>query len=181
MKARLLPSIACVLTVIALSSSPDPARAADACDRLTARMIRATGASLAGRTASLAVFRAEDAERMSLDCRAPARMAFGSRDHEPAGAYFVLIGLAAEGLTGAKAGMVEILARTLHRDSRLTGLPQAGRVGNAALRCETSGQGLADALGMAGAAPDLTRCMLTRHPRTVIRRRAGLSGGAQPG
>ncbi|CAA2144367.1 MULTISPECIES: hypothetical protein [Methylobacterium] len=181
MKARSLPSIACLLTAILLSSAPDPARATESCDRLTARMIRATGASLAGREASLAVFRAEDADRMSLDCRAPARMAFGSRDHEPAGAYFVLIGLAAEGLTGAKAGMVEILARTLHRDSRLTGMPQAGRAGNAALRCETSGQGLADALGLGGPAPDITRCMLTRHRRAVLRRRAGLFDGAQSG
>ncbi|WP_036302612.1 hypothetical protein [Methylobacterium sp. 77] len=170
-----------MLTAIALSAAAPPAWAADACDRLTARMIRATGASLAGREASFAVFRAADADRMSLDCRTPARMAFGSRDREPAGAFFVLIGLAAEGLTGAKAGAVETLARDLHRDSLLTGLPQTGRAGHAALRCEVSGQGLADALGLGGASPDLTRCLLVRHRKTVLRRRAGLFGGAQAG
>lgn len=181
MKARSFPSIACLLTAIALSSTPDPATAGDSCDRLAARMIRATGASLAGREASLAVFRAGDADRMSLDCRAPTRMAFGSRDQAPARAFFVLIGLAAEGLVGTKAGKVEALARTLHRDARLTGLAQAGQAGNAALRCETSGQGLTDTLGLGGPAPDLTRCMLTRHRRTILRRRAGLFDGAQLG
>ena len=79
-------------------------------------MIRTTGASLAGRAGPVAVFRAQDAERMSLDCRAPARIAFASRDREPPRAYFVLIGRAARALTGADAAGAEVLALNLHQD-----------------------------------------------------------------
>ncbi|GJE18690.1 hypothetical protein [Methylobacterium marchantiae] len=181
MKAHLLPSIACCLATIALSSTSVPAKTGNSCDRLTARMIRATGAGLAGREASLAVFRAADADRMSLDCRAPTRMAFGSRDREPARAYFALIGLAAEGLTGAKAEAVEVLARNLHQDSLLTGMPHAGRIGHAALQCETGGRRFGEGLGLNGAPSDLTRCVLVRNRSPVLRRRAGLFGGARAG
>lgn len=173
MTARALPALA----VLLLALAPPPARAAETCDGLTARMIRTTGASLAGREGSLAVFRAADADRMSLDCGKPARMAFGSREREPRGGYFVLIGLAARGLTGTGArtgaGAVETLARRLHQDSLLTGEPQAGRAGPAALRCETGTR----------ETPDLTatRCVLVRARPPVLRRRAGLFPGPRAG
>lgn len=162
-----------------------PARAADACDALTARMIRATGASLAGRTGSLAVFRAADADRMSLDCRLPRRMTFGAREREPLAPYFVLIGLSAERLTGARAGTVEVLARQLHQDSLLADAPRQGVAGRAALRCET-GPREDDLAG------NLTVCVLApsrpqgvhRHGAQgspVLRRRAGLFAGPRAG
>ncbi|MCJ2081398.1 hypothetical protein MKK49_08970 [Methylobacterium sp. J-090] len=143
------------------------AYAADACDALTARMIRATGASLAGRAGSGAVFRAADAERMSLACRAPRRMVFGSLAREPDRPFFALIGRAAEALTGAKAAAVEVLALTLHQDSLLTGAPRQGIAGRAALRCETGPR--ADSL-----AGNITVCILTGSGATPLRRRAGL-------
>ncbi|MGU3361812.1 hypothetical protein ACLBWX_15890 [Methylobacterium sp. M6A4_1b] len=149
-----------------------PATAADACDALTARMIRATGASLAGREGSRAVFRAADAERMSLDCRA-RRMAFSALEREPARRYYALIGLAAGALTGAKPAAVEALALGLHQDALVTGQPRQGIAGRAALRCET--------------APDVdpfasprTRCVLVPSARAGLRRRAGLPAGARP-
>ncbi|GLS44128.1 hypothetical protein [Methylobacterium brachythecii] len=112
-----------------------PARA-DGCDALTARLIRGTGASLAGRTGPLVVFRAADAERMSLDCGPPRRMVFRSLDREPPRFYFVLIGLAAKTLAGAGADQVEILAMNLHQAALLSGAPQLGRARGAVLRCE---------------------------------------------
>lgn len=179
MRVSLVLSLVLSLAAIVLSLPAEarPATAPDSCDRLTARIIRATGASLAGREGSRAVFRAEDADRMSLECRAPPRMAFGSRHREPAGGYFVLIGLAAEGFTGAKAGAVEILARDLHQDSLLTGMARTGRAGRAALRCEAGGQ----AIGQSDAAPVLTRCVLVPHRPPALRRRAGLFPGRQAG
>ncbi|WP_336490546.1 hypothetical protein [Methylobacterium nigriterrae] len=144
-----------------------PARA-DACDALTARMIRATGASLAGRAGPLAVFRAADAERMSLDCRKPARMVFASLDREPDPAFFTLIGLAARGLTGTGVRDATVLALRLHQDSLLASAPAEGVAGRAALRCETGPRG--DAL-----AGDLTVCVLVPRPASVLRRRAGLT------
>lgn len=140
----------------------------DACDRLTATMIRATGASLAGRTGTLAVFRATDAERMSLDCRAPARMVFASRDREPAPAFYAVIGRAAHALTGADAAASEVLALQVHQDSLLADAPRQGRAGKAALRCETGPRG--DAL-----AGDLTVCVLVPNRPPVLRRRADRS------
>ena len=133
----------------------------DACDRLAAAMIRATGASLAGRAGPLAVFRATDAERMSLDCRAPARMVFASRDREPPRGYYVLIGRAARALTGAEAEASEVLALRVHQDSLLADAARQGTVGKAALRCETGPRD--DAL-----AGDLTVCVLVpnRPPRS---------------
>ncbi|WP_027173366.1 hypothetical protein [Methylobacterium sp. 10] len=165
-----------VLFLAALVLSP-PAEArstrrAESCDGLTARMIRATGASLAGREGSLSVFRAWDADRMTLACRAPARMTFWSQNREPAGAYFVLIGLAAEGLVGARAEEVEALARTLHHRALVTGMPQAGRAGRAALRCETGGSATAEPAGV--------HCVLVSHRTPVLRRRAGLFPGREP-
>jgi hypothetical protein len=146
-----------------------PAAATDACDALTARIIRATGASLAGRAGSGAVFRAAEAERMSLACRAPRRMVFGSLAREPERRFFVLVGQAAEALAGAKAEAVETLALILHQDSLLTGAPRQGRVGQASLRCET---GPRDD-GLAGS---LTVCVVTAAKPLAkpLRRRAGL-------
>ena len=118
-----------------LCALADPARA-DACDALTVRLIRATGAALAGRAGGLVVFRALDAERFSLDCAAPRRLLFRSDAREPPRAFFVLIGLGGRALTGASAERIEALALRLHRDSLLTGAPQLGRVGGAVLRCD---------------------------------------------
>ncbi|GJD94806.1 hypothetical protein [Methylobacterium iners] len=151
-----------------------PAQAADSCDALTAKMIRATGASLAGRTGALAVFRAADAERMSLECAPQRQMIFGARQREPIRPYFVLIGLAAEALTGASAEAVEVLALNLHQDSLLTGTPRTGHVGRAALRCETGPR--LDAL-----AGNLTVCRLTPNRTAALRRRAGLPAAAKAG
>lgn len=144
-----------------------PARAADACDALTARVIRATGASLAGRAGPGAVFRAADAERMSLDCRRPHRMVFGSLAREPDRTFFTLIGQAAQALTGARADAVAVLGLNLHQDSLLAGAPRQGAAGRAALRCETGPRD--DSL-----AGNLTVCVLVPNDAAVLRRRAGL-------
>lgn len=150
-----------------------PARA-ESCDALTAKVIRATGASLAGREGTRAVFRATDAERMSLDCRAPARMVFASLDREPGGAFHVLIGRAAAALTGAPAGAVEALSLQLHRDSLLADAPRQGTAGTAALRCGTGPRD--DAL-----AGDLTVCVLVPNRPPRPRRRAALSRAGTAG
>lgn len=149
-----------------------PARA-DACDALAAKLIRTTGASLAGREGSLAVFRAADAERMSLDCGAPRRMAFLSREREPDRPYYALVGLAAGALAGAKPTDAEALAVRLHQDSLLTGLPQEGRVGPIVMRCATGDRldGFSDG----------TLCRVAAARTPPLRRRAGLSGGRGPG
>jgi len=161
---------------LAVSILVGPASAADACDALTARIIRATGASLAGRAGSGAVFRAADAERMSLACRAPRRMVFGALSREPGRRFFILVGEAAAALTGAKAESVETLALTLHQESLLTGTSRRGRVGRADLRCET---GPRDD-GLAGS---LTVCLVTAaEPGSkILRRRAGLFAGRPAG
>ena len=109
---------------------------ADSCDGLTVRLIRETGVALAGRSGATVVFRAADANRMSLDCATPRRLAFRSDLREPPRGFFVLIGLAAHTLAGAPADSVETLARRLHQDSLLTGAPQLGRVGGAVVRCD---------------------------------------------
>ena len=150
-----------------------PARAAEGCDVLTARIIRATGASLAGRSGALAVFRAADAERVSLDCRDP-RMVFAAREREPRVPFFILIGLAARGFAGARANEAEMLALRLHQDLLLTGAPQEGRAGRAALRCETGPRG--DSLS-----GDLTVCVLRRGRPALLRGRAALSRSASAG
>ncbi|QGY04987.1 hypothetical protein MMSR116_26130 [Methylobacterium mesophilicum SR1.6/6] len=137
----------------ALTFGPAPARAADACDVLAAKVIRSTGASLAGRAGPVAVFRAQDAERMSLDCRVPARMTVASLDREPPPAYFVLIGLAARALAGADAAAAEVLALNLHQASLLAGAPRRGASGRALMLCETGPRG--DALR-----DDLTVCRI---------------------
>lgn len=112
-----------------------PARA-DSCDGLTVRLIRGTGVALAGRSGLIVVFRAADAERMSLDCAAPRRLLFRSAEREPPRAFFTLIGLAGRTLAGAPAEAVQTLALRLHQDSLLTGEPQIGRTGGAVLRCD---------------------------------------------
>ncbi len=144
-----------------------PARA-DGCDALTARLIRGTGASLAGRTGLLVVFRAADAERMSLDCGMPHRMVFRSLYRQPNRYFFVLIGLAAKTLAGVEAESAETLALNLHQQTLLTGEPQQGRAGAAILRCEPTDRldGLTE-----GA---LCRLAVDRTPR----RRRGLSARA---
>ena len=169
--SRLLRAVA-VLVLAATATAtahaaPRPPRI-DACDRLTAAMIRATGASLAGRTGTLAVFRATDAERMSLDCRAPARMVFASRDREPGRGFYALIGRAGRTLAGADAATTEGLALRVHQDSLLADAPRQGIAGRAALRCETGPRD--DALG-----GDRTVCVLVPNRPPALRRRAGLS------
>ncbi|MCJ2010486.1 hypothetical protein MKK70_07015 [Methylobacterium sp. E-041] len=154
-------------------AAPRAARVAS-CDGLTAAMIRATGASLAGRAGTRAVFRATDAERMSLDCRAPARMVFASRDREPERGFYELIGRAARALAGADAETAEVLARQVHQDSLLADAPRQGVAGKAALRCETGPR--ADAL-----AGDLTVCVLVPNRPPALRRKAGLSREAPAG
>jgi hypothetical protein len=146
-----------------------PAAAADACDVLTAKVIRVTGASLAGRTGAYAVFRAQDAARMSLDCRDPARITLASLDREPNPAYFSLVGLAARALTGADAARAEVLALTLHQDSLLADAPRRGGTGPALMQCETGPR--TDTL-----AGDLTVCRVVPVKRVgglSHRRRAG--------
>lgn len=145
----------------------------DACDRLTATMIRATGASLAGREGPRAVFRATDAERMSLDCRAPRRMVFASADREPARGFYALIGRAARALTGADAEAAEVLALRIHQDSLLADAPRQGLAGRAALRCETGPR--TDAL-----AGDRTVCVLVPSRPPVSRRSVDLSRSTIP-
>ncbi|GJE38436.1 hypothetical protein [Methylobacterium persicinum] len=130
-----------------------PAQAADSCDALTAKVIRMTGASLAGRTGAYAVFRAQDAERMSLDCRAPARITLASLDREPGRAYFDLVGLAARALTGTDAEQATVLALNLHQDSLLADAPRRGGTGRTLMLCETGPR--SDAL-----AGDLTVCRI---------------------
>lgn len=163
-----IPLVCACLVLAAIA----PARAADACDALAARVIRQTGASLAGRAGAFAVFRAEDAERLSLDCRAPARITVASLDREPVRAYFALVGLAAYALTGADVRAAEVLALELHQDSLLSGAPRRGATGRALIRCETGPR--ADAL-----AGDLTVCRIARAPTASsprpILRRLGLS------
>ncbi|MBE7248331.1 MAG: hypothetical protein INR63_25580 [Actinomycetospora chiangmaiensis] len=128
-----LPALIALAGMLAVG----PARAVETCDILTARVIRATGASLAGRAGPVAVFRAQDAERMSLDCRAPARMTVASLDREPSPAYFVLVGLAARALAGADAASAEVLALNLHQASLLADAPRRGASGRALMLCET--------------------------------------------
>ncbi|MEH3119667.1 MAG: hypothetical protein PGN25_19330 [Methylorubrum populi] len=166
----LRPILAGLAFTLALAAS---ARA-DSCDGLTVRLIRGTGAALAGRTGSLVVFRAVDADRMSLDCAAPRRLLFRSDRREPPRAFFVLIGLAARTLTGAPADAAEALALRLHEDSLLTGEPQLGRTGGAVLRCDPGDR--ADGLS----AGSLCRLAQDRPPRRSDRG-ARLSRPAGPG
>ncbi|GJE61888.1 hypothetical protein [Methylobacterium trifolii] len=166
-------TVRALATACLLLAAPVAARA-DACDALAAKVIRVTGASVAGRNGPLAVFRAADAERMSLDCRAPRRMVLGALEREPAPAYFVLIGLAAQALTGARPAEVETLALVLHQDSLLAGAPRQGAAGPAALRCETGPR----ADGLAG---ESTVCVLAPTRPATPRRKAGLSRKAAAG
>ena len=124
------------LASLALVFALGTAAQADSCDGLTVRLIRETGVALAGRSGATVVFRAADADRMSLDCATPQRLAFRSDLREPPRGFFVLIGLAAHTLAGAPADSVETLAQRLHQDSLLTGAPQLGRIGGAVVRCD---------------------------------------------
>ncbi|MEG9500926.1 MAG: hypothetical protein MIN69_03510, partial [Methylorubrum extorquens] len=63
---------------LALVFALGTAAKADSCDGLTVRLIRGTGVALAGRSGATVVFRAADADRMSLDCDTPRRLAFRS-------------------------------------------------------------------------------------------------------
>ena len=168
----LLPRAATTALLILLASAH--AQAADGCDALTARIIRATGASLAGRAGTIAVFRAADANRLSLECGKPKRVVVGALEREPRQPYFVLIGLAAQGLTGARAEAVEVLALNLHQRSLLTQAPVEGRAGKAALRCETGPR--EDSLS-----GNHTVCVLVPSRPAILRRRAGLFPGAVAG
>jgi len=141
---------------------------ADSCDGLTVRLIRGTGVALAGRSGAIVVSRAADADRMSLDCDTPRRLAFRSNLREPPRGFFVLIGLAARVLSGASADSVETLAQRLHQDSLLTGAPQFGRVGGAVVRCDPGDR--PDGFGVG------SLCRLV-----ADRPRRGLSRAAPPG
>ncbi|MCB4802419.1 hypothetical protein QO001_001967 [Methylobacterium brachiatum] len=148
-----LPILAALAGALVLAAAP--ALAADACDALAAKVIRITGASLAGREGPFAVFRAQDAERMSLDCRAPARITIASRDREPPRAYFTLVGLAARALTGTDVPGAEVLALNLHQDSLLADAPQRGGTARAVMLCEPGPRtdGLRDDLTVCRVAP----------------------------
>lgn len=165
-----------VLASLALFLALGSVARADSCDGLTVRLIRGTGAALAGRSGSLVVFRAADADRMSLDCVAPRRLLFRSDLRQPPAAFFVLIGLAARTLTGAPAEAVETLARRLHQDSLLTGAPQLGEVGGAVLRCDPGDR--PDGFGVGS----LCRLAADRPARRRSHgRSSGLSRAAGPG
>ncbi|MCJ2089023.1 hypothetical protein MKK88_24000 [Methylobacterium sp. E-005] len=156
-----------ILTFALLAGlSTASAHAADACDALAAQVIRSTGASLAGRAGPYAVFRAEDAERMSLDCRKPARITVASRDREPSRAYFTLIGRAARALAGADAAAAEVLALNLHQASLLANAPRRGGTGRTVMLCETGPR--TDALS-----EDLTVCRVAPRAGLSRIRRAG--------
>lgn len=161
---RLTGSIITLAVLVGLPTPP--ARAADACDTLAAKVIRETGASLAGRAGPYAVFRAEDAERMSLDCRAPARITVASRDREPPQAYFILVGRAARALAGADPAAAEGLALNLHQASLLADAPRRGGFGRAVMLCETGPR--TDTLR-----DDLTVCRVAPRPGPSRNRRAG--------
>jgi hypothetical protein len=126
-----------LIFIVSLGACAVQARAAETCDALAARVIRETGASLAGRAGPVAVFRAQDAERMSLDFRPPARITVASLDREPAPAYFILIGRAARALGGADTATAEVLALNLHQASLLADAPQRGSTGRVLMLCET--------------------------------------------
>lgn len=161
-----------LLTILACLAAL-PAHA-ESCDALAARVIRVTGASLAGRAEPGAVFRAADAERMSLDCRAPRRIVLGVLDREPIPRFFALVGLAAKALAGSDPARAEVLARRLHQDSLLASTPMRGAVGRIGLRCETGPRG--DSL-----AGLLTVCVVEAERGAVLHRKAHLPRGARAG
>jgi hypothetical protein len=156
---------AAVLLAVLTGLSTSTAHAADACDRLTAKVIRATGASLAGRGGAVAVFRAQDAERLSLDCRIPARITVASRDREPSPAYFALVGRAAEALAGTAAD-AEVLALNLHQASLLGDAPRRGGTGAVLMLCETGPR-------IAAFEDGRTVCRVAARPRLSRTRGAG--------
>jgi hypothetical protein len=146
-----------LIFIVLLGVPAVPARAADTCDGLAARVIRKTGASLAGRAGPVAVFRAQDADRMSLDCRPPARITVASLDRQPSPAYFSLIGRSARALGGTDAARAEVLALNLHQASLLADAPQRGGTGRVLMLCETGRR--SDALRA-----DLTVCRIALRP-----------------
>ena len=167
--APLLLALACL--------AARPARA-DSCDALAARVIRVTGASLAGRAEPGAVFRAADADRMSLDCRAPARIVIGSGERRPPVGWFTLVGLAAEALGKARLRDAQAAALNLHQDSLLAEVPMQARVGGVILRCDTGPR----AVGIAGF---VSLCVVERRdgrPRKgSLVRKAALPRALAPG
>lgn len=167
MPTRSAPVLIAALLVIGLA----PPVRAETCDGLAARVIRVTGTSIAGRLGPGAVFRAADAERMSLDCRAPARIVIATFAREPRGRFFALAGLAARALAGTEPEAAETLARRLHQDSLLADAPATAALGGAALRCETGPRD--DSL-----AGLHTVCVVER---AALRRKAGLSRTAPAG
>lgn len=160
-RARITAMVGAAVLIIDLT----PAQASG-CDALIAKMIRGTGASFAGQSGRLAVFRAADAERMSLDCGRSRQMVLASLHREPPRNYFVLIGLAAQTLLGARAASVEDLAIRVQREALASGQPQEGRAGPARLRCSTSDRpdGFSDG----------TFCRLDADRGSKLRRKAAL-------
>ena len=150
-----------------------PARA-ESCDALAARVIRVTGASLAGRAEPGAVFRAADADRMVLDCRAPARIVLGSAERRPPVGWFTLVGLAARALGRVPLREAQVLALNLNQDSLLADAPFEGRVRGIVLRCETGPR--SDSL--AGLA---SICTVTVARRPTLRRKAALPPASPAG
>ncbi|ACL61275.1 hypothetical protein [Methylobacterium nodulans] len=108
---------------------------ADACGTLAGRFVTVTGAAFAGRSGSTVAFGAADADLMLLDCRAPRQVILRSRFAEPNRYTFVLIGLAAKALAGARPEEAETLALALHRAARLGGTGRAGRAGPVEITC----------------------------------------------
>lgn len=167
-----------LLALLALACLPTSPALADSCDALTARVIRVTGASLAGRAEPGAVFRAADADRMSLDCRAPARIVIGSVERRPPVGWFTLVGLAAEALGGARLREAQVAALNLHQNSLLAEAPMQGRISGLVLRCETGPR----AVGLAGL---VSLCVVERsrgsRHRGALVRKAALPQARAPG
>ncbi|MFE1602038.1 hypothetical protein [Methylobacterium sp. ID0610] len=128
------------LVALAGLAAAAPARA-DACAALAGRFVTTTGAALAGRSGSTVAFGAADADLMLLDCRIPRQVILRSRFAEPNRSTFVLIGLAAKALAGARAEEAETLALALHRSVRLSGGGASGRAGPVEIACSAAPAG----------------------------------------
>ncbi|GJE02697.1 hypothetical protein GMJLKIPL_4646 [Methylobacterium isbiliense] len=152
-----------VLAALLLLGSAVGAQA-DACARLAGRFVTTTGAAIAGRSGSVVAFGAADADLMLLDCAAPRRVILRSRFAEPNRYTFVLIGLAARALTGARAEEAEALALRLHRAVRLTGTDRSGQAGRAEILC-----------GARPAGEFLTNCLVRAAQPHALRRLSGLT------
>ncbi|MGY2049508.1 hypothetical protein [Methylobacterium sp. JK268] len=129
-----------LLAVLAGLGTLSPARA-DPCAALAGRFVTVTGAAIAGRSGATVAFGAADADLMLLDCRAPGRVILRSRFAEPNRYTFVLVGLAARALAGARPEEAEALALALHAAARRAGGAQAGRAGPVAITCSAEPAG----------------------------------------